>query len=81
MDFITGISPLTFKAIMEHNALITENMDDFVYDIKCCYKDGSPLHDISVSDITLVVMSTLLVSSNWADERRELSKIGNRPTV
>lgn len=81
MDFTTGISPLTFKAIMEHNALCALKIDDLMYDMKSLYPSDSDLNRTDITDLRVIVTATILIMSTWADERRELSKIGNRPTV
>ncbi len=81
MEFTTGISPLTFKSIMKHNALCTLKVDDLMYDIKSLYPSDSSVNKVELSDLRVIVTATILIMSNWADERRELSNIGNRPAV
>ena len=81
MDFKTGISPLTYKSIMEHLDICSENISNIVDDIYDIPSSDIIRVEYPLRNIQAIAMATLLVASSWADERRELSKIVNRPTV
>lgn len=81
MEFTTGISPLTYKSIVEHLALCSEGLDDFASDVHERVNKPLLLGEVSLTDVRLVVACAMNTSIDWAKERRELSKIGNRPAI
>ncbi len=76
MEFTDGISPLTHKSIAFHNQLLLDNQADVIADAQNVMSEWGDENRPTVVELEKYFLVFLTVSNDWANERREVSKIG-----